>query len=111
MATNPTDPTHSHPQEEDQALIQDHDHAHSRAHDHSHGDHSHNHDDHGHSHDGHDHEHAGGVWGLISAVFHLHGHSHQHNALVTDTAFAANKEGIRTVWIALAALTITSIFQ
>jgi cation diffusion facilitator family transporter len=51
------------------------------------------------------------LWGWISTIFHLHGHSHQHNALVTDNAFAANEEGIRAVWIALAALGVTSIIQ
>ena len=51
------------------------------------------------------------MWGWVSAIFHLHGHSHQNNALIVDNAFAANEEGIRTVWIALAALAATSIIQ
>lgn len=89
-----------------------HHHAHDHGHDHSphdHGDHSH--DDHHHEHGGHHHAHPSGLWGWISTVFHLHGHSHQHNALVTDNAFAANEEGIRAVWIALAALATTSVIQ
>jgi cation diffusion facilitator family transporter len=78
----------------------DHDHQHDDEHDHDH-DHDHNHD----------HDHGSGVWGWISTVFHLHGHSHQRAALATDQGFMANEEGIRTVWLALAALTVTSVLQ
>ncbi|HEX6385207.1 MAG TPA: cation diffusion facilitator family transporter [Anaerolineae bacterium] len=75
---------------------------------------------HGHSHD-HDHEHpqaddhhhhpGSGLGGWINTLFHRHGHSHQHSKLATDQAFLDNQEGIRTVWLALAALTITSLLQ
>jgi cation diffusion facilitator family transporter len=51
------------------------------------------------------------VWGWIATVFHLHGHSHSHGDLATDNAFNSNAEGIRTVWLALAALGLTSILQ
>lgn len=74
------------------------------------------HYDHPHHHD-HDHHHAHphhrktSLWGWISTVFHWHGPSHQHTALATDQAFIDNAEGIRTVWLALAALAITSIIQ
>ena len=94
-----------------------HEHTHPHPHDAYRPEHSHDDPDHAHRDDDqhdHDHEHGHdhkGVWGWISTIFHLHGHSHQHNALVTDNAFVANEEGIRTVWIALAALTITSVIQ
>jgi len=71
---------------------------------HSHHDHDHNHD---HSH----HHHGRGWWGWIATLFHLHGHSHQHTDLVADRAFVDNAEGIRTVWLALVALAITSVIQ
>ena len=94
---NQPDGHHKHPHPHDQ----DHVHPHPHAHDHS--------QDHG---DGeHHHHHGGGVWGWISTIFHLHGHSHQHGELVTDRAFLDNQEGIRVVWWALAALTLTSILQ
>ncbi len=82
----------------------DHDHPHPSAHDH---DHQHPHD---HEHDD-EHHHGRGLWGWISTIFHLHGHSHQHDALASDRAFLDNQEGIRTVWMALAALTITALVQ
>ena len=91
--------------------MQNHDNHHPH---HSHDDHDHPHDhSHPHPHDhGPEHHHHGtGLWGWISTVFHLHGHSHQHGELVTDRAFIDNDEGIRTVWLALAALTITSVLQ
>mgnify|MGYP001240543470 CR=1 FL=1 len=81
-----------------------HDHEHPHDHDH---DHPHNHD-HDHDHP-HDHKHPSGVLGLIAQIFHLHGH--EHASLNADSAFTANQEGIRTVWLALAALGITSLLQ
>lgn len=83
--------THNHPDEH-------HDHEHPQPHNHKHD-------------DGHHRHHDGGLWGLISTVFHLHGHSHQHGELVADQTFVDNQEGIRVVWLALAALTITSLLQ
>ncbi|MFN8467145.1 MAG: cation diffusion facilitator family transporter [Caldilineaceae bacterium] len=91
----------------------DHEHDHDNEHDHDH-DHDHDHGGHTHSHgDGHDHghDHGSGLWGWINTIFHLHGHSHQRTALAADQAFAQNEEGIRTVWLALAALAITSVLQ
>ncbi len=77
-------------------------------HDHPHGDdHDHDHD---HDHP-HEHAHHSGVRGWLDAVFHLHGHGHAQAALVTDANFMGNEEGIRTVWLALAALTFTSVLQ
>ena len=74
-------------------------------HDHDHG---HDHDTHDHDHD---HPHGSGIWGILSSVFHLHGHSHQQTEKISDSAFINNEEGIRTVWLALASLTITSLIQ
>ena len=81
-------------------------------------DHDHNHDhattSHGHEHEhgvGHSHSHGTGVWGGISTVFHLHGHSDLNAARATDPNLMHNEEGIRTVWLALVALTLTSLFQ
>ncbi len=79
---------------------------HPQSHDHSH-DHDHPHD---HDHDHHHHP-RNGLWGWISTVFHLHGHSHQQTEMISDTAFINNEAGIRTVWLALVALTLTSILQ
>lgn len=73
-------------------------------HPHSH-DHPHNHP-HPHPHDD-----PRGLWDWISAIFHLHGHSHQRTAIASDTAFMQDDGGIRTVWLALAALTVTALFQ
>jgi cation diffusion facilitator family transporter len=114
-------------------------HTHSDAypHDHTHDDHDHDHKDdhtqgdepdhdhepdhdpgsahphphpHGQSHD-HGHSHGSGIWGFLSSIFHFHGHSDQKQALVSDTAFSATNEGIRTVWIALALLGVTTALQ
>ena len=94
-----------------------HDHDHPHPHDHN-DDHNHPHPhdhDHGHDHDTHDHDHdhphGSGIWGILSSVFHLHGHSHQQTEKISDSAFINNEEGIRTVWLALASLTITSLIQ
>ena len=94
-----------------------HDHDYPHPHDHN-DDHNHPHPhdhDHGHDHDTHDHDHdhphGSGIWGILSSVFHLHGHSHQQTEKISDSAFINNEEGIRTVWLALASLTITSLIQ
>jgi cation diffusion facilitator family transporter len=44
-------------------------------------------------------------------VFHIHGHTHGHGKLASDAGFMHHEEGIRTVWIALAALAITALLQ
>jgi len=67
--------------------------------------HTHPHE-HDYSHASHEH----GWWDRIKAIFHL-GHSHNQSELASDQAFLDNQEGIRTVWLALAALTVTSILQ
>jgi cation diffusion facilitator family transporter len=72
-------------------------------------------DDHPHPHDHHaGHSHAAhnrGLWARIAALFHVHGHEHHHGELASDQAFVEDQEGIRTVWLALAALALTSIVQ
>jgi cation diffusion facilitator family transporter len=61
---------------------------------------------------GHTHTHRKGVWGWIASIFHLNGHSHdEHAPLVADPAFNADASGIRTVWLALAALGVTALIQ
>jgi cation diffusion facilitator family transporter len=86
---------------------------HREAHEHSH-DHDHGHDhDRGHSHDhGHEHghSHGKGPLGWLATVFHWHGHDHQPVDAAGDPALATN-EGIRTVWIALGALGLTTLLQ
>jgi cation diffusion facilitator family transporter len=67
------------------------------------------HHEHGHEH-GHSHDHPSGPLGWLLAVFHLHGHEHPEPDVAGDPAFAT-REGIRTVWIALAALGITTVLQ
>lgn len=68
----------------------------------------HPHDNHhAHSHSAHNQ----GLWDRIAALFHLAGHSHHHGQLASDQAFIDNQVGIRTVWLALAALTVTAILQ
>jgi cation diffusion facilitator family transporter len=87
--------THNHPDDHlDQPDSHDHDHPHPHTHD-----------------DGPHHLHGRGLRGWIGTVFHLPGHSHQHDALTSDEAFLDNQKGIRTVWLALAALTATSLLQ
>lgn len=76
-------------------------HDHERPHPHRHGHYDH---DHGHTH-------GSGVWSRIAAGLHVHGHSDQKQALASDSAFAATNEGIRTVWIALALLGLTTLLQ
>lgn len=67
-------------------------------------------DNHPHAHD-HDHSpRSQGLWGRIAALFHLGQHDH-HGDLASDQAFIDDQQGIRTVWLALAALTLTSILQ
>lgn len=71
--------------------------------------HDHHHD---HDHDqDHDHAHDGGWWGWVRGLLHLGDHGHDHASLASETAFRTNEEGIRTVWIALALLALTTVIQ
>jgi len=58
----------------------------------------------------HGHTHASGPLGWIGTVFHLHGHEHAEHDVGADPAFKTS-EGIRTVWMALAALGLTTLVQ
>lgn len=82
-----------------------HDHEHQEEHDHVH---LHNHEN---SEDHDPHHHHRGILGWLATVFHWHRHDHHANELASDKAFVTNQEGIRTVWLALAALGITSVLQ
>jgi cation diffusion facilitator family transporter len=62
-------------------------------------------------HDGHTHAKTSGVLGMIARVLHVGGHDHTHGSLAQDSAWRATGEGIRTVWIALLALGVTSVLQ
>jgi cation diffusion facilitator family transporter len=59
----------------------------------------------------HTHSHPQGILGWLTQIFHLGGHTHEHTSLNADPAFASNEEGIRTVWLALLALGVTSLLQ
>ena len=72
--------------------------------------HPHPHDHH-HDHDHSPSPHNQSLWGRIAAIFHQPEHSHHHGELASDQAFIDNQAGIRTVWLALAALTLTSVLQ
>lgn len=70
----------------------------------------HDHDDHGHddhAHDDHDHEHAGGLGGLLGALFHTHSHATSR----TDRVLEGSERGIWALKISLAGLFVTAVFQ
>lgn len=67
---------------------------------------THSHDD---THHDHNHDHHTGIRGWFDHL--IQPHSHDHSDLAADRAFADNQAGIRPVWLALAALTLTSILQ
>lgn len=71
-------------------------------------DHTHPHHDHPPDHEN-DHTHHTGLRGWLEGL--IHPHSHDHRELAADQAFIDNQIGIRTVWLALTALTITSLLQ
>jgi len=76
--------------------------------------HSHSHGQ-PHSHDNHDNHHHSGnnILITIAMALHLPGftHDHSHTDLTSDTAIMDNKLAIRTVWIALVALGVTTALQ
>lgn len=74
------------------------------SHSHSHG-HSHDHDDH--------HHHSNNILVTIAMALHLPGftHDHSHTELAADSAILDNQLAIRTVWLALLALGITTVLQ
>jgi cation diffusion facilitator family transporter len=99
--------SHDHDHSHDHGHAHDHPHEHPHEHTHDHG-HEHGH---GHEHDHpHGHSHGSGPLGWVAAVLHWHGHEHDEHDLSGDPALATS-EGIRTVWIALAALGVTTLLQ
>ena len=66
---------------------------------------------HGHSHD--HHHHSGNILVKIAMALHLPGftHDHSHADLAADRAFLDNQLAVRTVWIALIALGLTTALQ
>jgi len=85
--------------------------------DHPHDEHHHHHDmtDHAHDHYEHDHEHDHGQddgWGQrIASALHLPGSGHSHGTLAGEQALVETSEGIRTVWLAMIVLLLTSVLQ
>lgn len=72
-----------------------------------HDDHDH---DHNHDHD-HDHDHDLSLWARIATALHIPGYGHDHASPTAEQAFFDNELGIRTVWIALVILLVTSLLQ
>ena len=64
---------------------------------------------HGHSH-GPEHNRSRGPLRWVATLFYWHGHGHEEADLTGDPAFATS-EGIRTVWIALGSLGVTTVLQ
>lgn len=56
------------------------------------------------------HSHANGLLGWLGVIFHFHGHSHEDEERGADPLLSTD-EGIRIVWLAFAALTVTTIIQ
>ena len=76
-------------------------HTHEQSHHHHHGD------------GGHHHHRSGNILVRIAQAFHLPGftHDHSHADLAADRAFLDNRLAVRTVWIALIALGLTTALQ
>lgn len=68
----------------------------------------HDHSNHDHSHD-HEHAHRSGLLGWAAELLHIHGPADHHRAVAP--ALAASQAGIRTVWIALCLLGLTTVLQ
>ncbi|MBI1280516.1 MAG: cation diffusion facilitator family transporter [Anaerolineaceae bacterium] len=53
------------------------------------------------------------LWGWIGAIFHIGGHSHSHDdhSIIEADPASTNQEAIRTVWLAILALGITTVIQ
>ncbi len=69
----------------------------------------HHHHDHSQDH----HHHSGNILFKIAQALHLPGftHDHSHHDLAADRAFLDNRLAVRTVWIALVALGLTTALQ
>ena len=68
---------------------------------------------HGHSHEHDHHHHSNNILVKIAMALHLPGftHDHSHADLAGDQAFLDNRLAVRTVWIALIALGLTTALQ
>ncbi len=68
---------------------------------------------HGHSHEHDHHHHSNNILVKLAMVLHLPGftHDHSHGDLAGESAFLDNQLAIRTVWIALIALGLTTALQ
>ena len=73
----------------------------------------HHHHSHDHQHDDHHHHHGSNILVTIAMALHLPGftHDHSHTELASDAAIMDNQLAIRTVWIALFALGLTTVLQ
>jgi cation diffusion facilitator family transporter len=89
-----------------------HHHGHD-GHTHHHGEHHHHEHQHHHEHHDHDHGHTHNWWENIASALHLpgYGHSHNHADLVQQVSTENNDLAIRTVWLALLALGVTTVIQ
>ena len=74
---------------------------------------AHSHDHHHHHDHSHDHHHSDNILVKIAMALHLPGftHDHSHADLAADRAFLDNQLAVRTVWIALIALGLTTALQ
>ena len=72
--------------------------------------HSHHHHHHHHEHS---HQHSSNPLAKLAMALHLPGftHDHSHHDLAADRAFLDNRLAVRTVWIALIALGLTTALQ
>ena len=68
---------------------------------------------HSHDHSHHHHHHSGNILVKFGQALHLPGftHDHGHHDLAADRAFLDNRLAVRTVWIALVALGLTTALQ
>ena len=68
---------------------------------------------HSHEHHHHHHHHSNNILVKIAMALHLPGftHDHSHAELAADRAFLDNQLAVRTVWIALVALGLTTALQ
>ncbi|MFH7338922.1 cation diffusion facilitator family transporter [Streptomyces sp. KHY 26] len=103
---------HPHPHADDHHDHGDHEGG-GHDHGHQHGDHGHEHD-HGHQHGdhGHEHDHGGGRWArLRHQLAHLVT-PHSHEAMdKVDSAMETSREGMRTLWLSLGILGLTTVIQ
>lgn len=72
------------------------------------------HNSHPHHHHPQDHDHhqaANWVPGWLASRLSIFSHTHDHRGLAADRAVRENREGVRTIWIALGILLLTALLQ